>query len=97
MAWITVATAYVVLGIAGAFLMQSNSPKYVFQLVSTFFAILIVQSFRGYFYPFLMDAVRDYYMMIFLTLVINAVICGFTLIFTRALLLIFKHNKNEQY
>jgi hypothetical protein len=97
MLWISVVIAYIVLGIAGAFLLHSNSSKYVVQLVSTFFAIWIVQSFRGYFYPFLMDAVQDYYMMIFLTLVVNAVICGFTLIFTRALLFIFKQNNNERY
>ena len=97
MLWILVVIAYIVLGIVGAFLMQSNSSKYVVQLVSTFFAIWLVQSLRGYFYPFLMGSVQDYYMMIFLTLVVSAVICGFTLIFARALLLIFKVNKNEQH
>ena len=97
MLWILVVIAYIVLGIVGAFLMQSNSSKYVVLLVSTFFAIWLVQSLRGYFYPFLMGSVQDYYMMIFLTLVVSAVICGFTLIFARALLLIFKVNKNEQH
>ena len=92
MLWISFVIAYIVLGITGAFLMSSNSSKYVVQLVSTFFAIWLVQSLRGYFYPFLMmSAIDDYYMMIFLTLVVSAVICGFTLIFTKALLLIFKH------
>jgi len=95
MLWILVVIAYIVLGIVGAFLMQSNSSKYVAQLISTFFAIWLVQSFRGYFYPFLMGAAQDYYMMIFLTLIVSAVICGFTLILARALLLIFKINKNE--
>lgn len=89
MLWIVVVIAYVVLGIVGAFLLQSNSSKYTVQLISTFFAIWLVQSLRGYFYPFLMSATREYYMMIFLTLVVSAVICGFTLIFTRALLFIF--------
>lgn len=89
MLWIVVVIAYVVLGIVGAFLLQSNSSKYTVQLISTFFAIWLVQSLRGYFYPFLMSTTREYYMMIFLTLVVSAVICGFTLIFTRALLFIF--------
>jgi hypothetical protein len=89
MLWIVVVIAYVVLGIVGAFLLQSNSSKYTVQLISTFFAIWLVQSLRGYFYPFLMSATAEYYMMIFLTLVVSAVICGFTLIFTRALLFIF--------
>jgi hypothetical protein len=89
MLWIVVVIAYVVLGIVGAFLLQSNSSKYIVQLISTFFAIWLVQSLRGYFYPFLMSATGEYYMMIFLTLVVSAVICGFTLIFTRALLFIF--------
>ena len=97
MLWIAVIIAYVVLGIVGAFLVQSNPSKYVIQLVSTFFAIWIVQSLREYFYPFLMGSIHDYYMMIFLTLVVSAVICGFTLLFTRALLLIFKKNHNDQY
>jgi hypothetical protein len=90
MLWISFVIAYIVLGTVGAFLMQSNSSKYTLQLVSTFFAIWLVQSLRGYFYPFLMDAVQDYYMMIFLTLIVSAVICGFTLILAWALLLIFK-------
>jgi hypothetical protein len=90
MLWISFVIAYIVLGTVGAFLMQSNSSKYTVQLVSTFFAIWLVQSLRGYFYPFLMDAVQDYYMMIFLTLIVSAVICGFTLILAWALLLIFK-------
>ena len=77
--------------------MQSNSSKYVVQLISTFIAIWIVQSFRGYFYPFLVSATQDYYMMMFLTLIVSAVICGFTLILVRALLLIFKISKNEQH
>lgn len=97
MLWIVVVIAYVVLGIVGAFLMGSNYSKFGFQLISTFFAIFIVQSFRGYFYPFLMDRIRDYYLMIVLTLIISALICGFSLIFTRALLLIFNQNKNEQH
>ena len=97
MLWTLAILAYIVLGIAGAFLLQSNPSKYAFQLVATFFAIWLVQSLRGYFYPFLMGQVHDYYMMIFLTLVVSAVICGFTLIFTRALLLILKINKNEQH
>ena len=96
MLWIVVVIAYIVLGIVGAFLMSSNYPKYAFKLISTFFAIFIVQTFRGFFYPFLIERIRDYYMMIFLTLIASAVICGFTLIFTRALLLIFKQNKHEQ-
>lgn len=95
MLWIAAVIAYIVLGIVGAYLMHSNSSKYVTQLVSTFFAIWLVQSLRGYFYPFLMGAVHDYYMMIFLTLIVSAVICGFTLLLARALLLIFKqHNYN---
>jgi len=93
MLWIVVVIAYIVLGVVGALLMSSNHSKYVFQLVSTFFAIFIVQTFRGLFYPFLLDRVRDYYLMIFLTLVVSALICGFTLIFARALLLILKQNK----
>lgn len=97
MLWILAVIAYVVLGIAGAFLMQSNSFKYVVQLVSTFFAIWLVQSLRGYFYPFLMSATRDYYMMMFLTLIVSAVICGFTLIVTRTLLFIFKKKDYEQF
>jgi len=97
MLWILAVIAYIVLGIVGAFLMQSNSSKYVVQLISTFIAIWLIQSFRGYFYPFLMGATQDYYMMMFLTLVVSAVICGFTLILARALLLIFKINKNEQH
>ena len=96
MLWITFVIAYIVLGVVGAFLMQSNSSKYIVQLVSTFFAICLVQSLRGYFYPFLMGAIHDYYMMIFLTLVVSAVICGFTLIFTRALLFIFKQNSYDK-
>jgi len=95
MLWILAVIAYIVLGIVGAFLMQSSSSNYVVQLVSTFIAIWLVQSLRGYFYPFLMGADQDYYMMIFLTLIVSAVICGFTLILSRALLLIFKINKNE--
>ena len=91
MLWISFVIAYIVLGVVGAFLMHSNSSKYVVQLVSTFIAIWLAQSLRGYFYPFLMGAVQDYYMMIFLTLVVSAVICGCTLIFTKALLLIIKH------
>ena len=97
MLWILAVIAYIVLGIVGAFLMQSNSSKYVVQLISTFIAIWLIQSFRGYFYPFLAGATQDYYMMIFLTLIVSAVICGFTLILARALLLIFKINKNEQH
>ena len=97
MLWIAVVIANIVLGIAGAFLMNTNRSKYVFQLVSTFIAIFIVQTFRGLFYPFLIDFIRDYYTLIFVTLIVNAVICGFTLILTRALLFIFKQNKNEQY
>ena len=97
MLWIVAVIAYIVLGIVGAFLIQSNSSRYTVQLVSTFFAIWLVQSLRGYFYPFLMGAIRDYYMMIFITLVVSAVICGFTLIVTRALLFIFKKNDYEKY
>ena len=97
MLWILAVIAYIVLGIAGAFLMQSNSSKYIVQLISTFIAIWIVQSFRGYYYPFLVIATQDYYMMMFLTLIVSAVICGFTLVLARALLLIFKINKNEQH
>lgn len=96
MLWISFVIAYIVLGIVSAFLMHSNSSKYVIQLVSTFIAIWLVQSLRGYFYPFLMGAVQDYYMMIFLTLVVSAVICGFTLIFIRALLLLIKQDKNDK-
>jgi len=97
MLWILVVIAYIVLGIVGALLMQSNSSKYVAKLISTFIAIWIVQSFRGYFYPFLVSATQDFYMMMFLTLIVSAVICGFTLILVRALLLIFKISKNEQH
>ena len=89
MLWIAAVIAYIVLGVAGAFLLRSNSSKYVVQLVSTFFAIWLVQSFRGYFYPFLMDAAQDFYMLMFLTLIVSATICGSTLILARALLLIF--------
>lgn len=96
MLWISFVIAYIVLGIAAAFLMHSNSSKYVVQLVSTFFAIWLVQSLRGYYYPFLMGAVQEYYMMIFLTLVVSAVICGFTLLFTRALIFIFKKTNYDQ-
>ena len=96
MLWLSFVIAYIILGIAAAFLMHSNSTKYVVQLVSTFLAIWLVQSLRGYFYPFLMDAVQDYYMMIFLTLVVSAVICGFTLILARALLLIFKQHHYDK-
>ena len=90
MFWIYIVAAYIILGIAGAVLLSFASSNYVVQLISTFFAILIVQSVRGYFYPFLIDVTQDYPMMVFLTLIINAVICGFTLLFTRALLLMFK-------
>lgn len=97
MLWILALIAYIVLGIVGAILIQSNAFKYVVQLVSTFFAIWLVQSLRGYFYPFLMGATHDYYMMIFLTLIISAVICGFALLVTRALLFIFKKNNYGQH
>jgi len=97
MLWILFVIAYIVLGIAGAFLMHSNLSKYIVQLVSTFFAIWLVQSLRGYFYPFLMGAVHDYYMMIFLTLVAGAVICGFTLILTWALILLYKQHNNDKW
>ena len=59
MLWILAVIAYIVLGIVGAFLMQSNSSKFVVQLISTFIAIWIVQSFRGYYYPFLVSATQD--------------------------------------
>lgn len=97
MSWILFAIAYIVLGIVAAFLMHSNSSKYVVQVISTFFAIWLVQSLRGHFYPFLVYSTQDFYMMIFLTLVVSAVICGFTLILSRALLLIFKRHNNEQH
>ena len=97
MLWILAVIAYIVLGIVGAFLMQSNSSKFVVQLISTFIAIWIVQSFRGYYYPFLVIATQDYYMMMFLTLIVSAVICGCTLILARALLLILKKYKNLQH
>ena len=63
MSWILFVIAYIALGIVWAFLMHSNSSKYLVQLFSTFFAIWLVQSLRGHFYPFLMGATRHYYMM----------------------------------
>lgn len=95
MLWIVIVVAYVVLGIVGALLIKFSSSNYVVQLLSTFVAIWIVQSVRGYFYPFLMNAVQDYYLMVFLTLLVNAVICGFTLILAQAMLLLLRRSDRD--